>query len=74
MSGGLVGINKQYRKNYKKGMRVYVDGQPGEIVGSKDGFLKILIDGATGPTTHHPALRIQCAVSLGSTAKVSKNP
>lgn len=64
MSEGLIGINKQYRKNYKKGMRVYVDGQPGEIIGSKGGFLKILIDGATGPTVHHPALRVQVAGSL----------
>ncbi len=57
-------MTMQYIRDYygvpaKRGMRIVVDGMPGEIRGARGQYLRVLIDGDAKLTDCHPTWEIE---------------
>lgn len=51
-------VRAYYNVPAKKGGRVLFEGRPGVIVGFRDQYLRVRLDGETGVGTYHPLWHI----------------
>lgn len=52
-------VREYYKVPAKRGMRIKFEGKPGVIVGFRDQYLRVRLDGEKHPVTCHPTWEIE---------------